>query len=243
MWGSLTPEQKFGAFIEAFWAFARQNTGSVNCRPDEPNIKTCLARQGYSFQSSYPGECKVSFAEQIPMPERVQKTWDGQVTGVYQIAHSLTIDLHSLNRSLINNSLKLYFDESTATNVRIDVKLSSSPDEWKTIPNPPVLDSVPQGQSDEDRTRAFKQLRLQWGGEVIQKYGNGGHLPYFSHFFPGPEMISAPPALVNFNNAFYVLSPPNRMQPVSLFSPASAQNADALFVDALKSVIAKCPQQ
>lgn len=243
MWGSLSPEQKFGAFVEAFWAFASVNEGSVNCRPDEPSQRACLARQGYTFQTSYPGDCKVSFADQIPMPINVQKTWDGQVTGVYQIGHALTIDLHSLNRGLINNSLKLYFDESAASNVRIDVKLSSNPNEWQTIPTPPTLKDMPPGQNEKDRTRAFMQLRQQWGQGVTQKYGSGGSLPYFSHFFPNAEVLNPPPDLTDLNKAFYVLSPPNRMQPVSMFSPNSAGNADALFVDALKSVIAKCPQQ
>lgn len=243
MWGSLSPEQKFGAFVEAFWAFASVSAGSVNCRPDEPSQRACLARQGYTFQASYPGDCKVSFAEQIPMPTNVQKTWDGQVTGVYQIGHALTIDLHSLNRGLINNSLKLYFDESTPANVRVDVKLSSNPNEWQTIPNPPTLKDVPPGQNEKDRARAFMQLRQQWGHGVTQKYGSGGSLPYFSHFFPNAEVLNPPPELTDSNKVFYVLSPPNRMQPVGLFSPDSAGNADALFVEALKSVIAKCPQQ
>lgn len=240
MWGSLTPEQKFGAFVEAFWAFARENTGSVNCRPDERSHKACLARQGYTFEASYPGECRVTFAEQIPLPERVEKTWDGQVTGSYPIGRRLTIDLHGLRKDLIKDDLRLFFDERSAEKLRVEVRLTSNPNEWVAIQNPPSIDGV-QGQTDEDRVRKFKGLRMQWGAQATQVSGST-NLPYFSHWFAGMDLPTEQAVNV-YRHVLYVMSPPNRQQPVSLFSPASSQNADALFVDALKSVIAKCPQQ
>lgn len=242
MWGSLTPEQKFGVFIEAFWAFGGQH-GAANCRPDDRRgIKACLAGYGYSFDVSYPTECKVTFTHHFPLPEQVEKSWDGRVVGNYPIGRRLTIDLRSLRKDMITNTLTVLFDERSVEKVRIETKLSSNPDEWLTIPNPPSLDDV-QGGTEEERIRKFKTLRMQWGQQAAGKYGSG-NLPYFSHWFPSFEMNLTPQQEVNaFRHVLYQLKPPNRKQPVSLFSPASSDNADALFVDALKSVIAKCPQQ
>jgi hypothetical protein len=252
-WGALAPEQKFGTALESFWAFGGGgNEGAGMCPPGSLAEKIgCLKAQGTTLLVKYPQACQIEITERIFVPKTASQSWDGKVIGTYVIGRMLSLSLGDLDPELISKEgtgvsarFVLFFELTPKSLQPKQVLLSSDANTWMRLPPPPMIDELKEPYRNEnDRFQKLATARQAWMQTMYGQYGRSD-IQYFSisNYFTNDATNSEAglQLIQNHREKIYVkLSTPSVSQAIQTGNVFSNAGIDR-FVDAVKSVLAKC---
>jgi hypothetical protein len=122
--------------------------------------------------------------------------------------------------------------------------MSSDPNSWTKPPPPPMLKDIRGAGGQDERLQQLAIARGDWVQQTYSQYGKL-NLPYFD--FTGYDSGTATNSqegldrIASRAGKFYLkLSTPNTEQSIQARGPDGSNIANARFVDAIKSVLAKC---
>lgn len=247
-WETLTPEQKFGSIIESFWVFAKTGQNETSCRQGSQAEHThCLARMNIKLDIAYPNECQLQLTERLAPPQNIETKWDNRPAQTYALGRSLNFSLRGLDPNLIikfrDGHFEVFFNAVRPDSVKKKILLSNRSD-WITIPTPPMLPDIKPQRTEDERLQLLIQTRTGWLRGLLETYGKTD-LPYFSYSQYYSDVltndpVSAQRVLAHRADFFLKLTTPNLSQTMRAWFPNGKDISNDRFVDALKSVIAKC---
>jgi hypothetical protein len=215
------PEQALGELITA--NFVTMKSAGQCPQPGYADRLKCLARLGWSLQTSVPDECRLTMVER--RTAEGPRKWDGTPDGStpFPLARELTVDLRSLNESQIKLDpfISLRFDLTKSSVPAEKVLLWGSPNVWIAVVSPPIEDDLTATYPDPAaRERELMNRSILWSS-LTAPLREGRLLQNATLSPSGLEIQMSPPGMIFLGRA----------------TPAASQQ---YVVGVLKALLAKC---
>lgn len=222
-----TAEQRFGAFIKRSWIVNNaQNLGCDGRSYEQSDV--CLSQKGYSLTQEYPRTCTMVSKESHPIPQNAHRKWDGSIDQSVEhlLQRQLELGLGALSESRIKStpSFEFFFKVSPDDPVRIKARMSSSPQAWAEIPNPPNIVGLQMKYPNAaDRALRHQTMLSEWSRSNARFRSNQA-LPAFE-FATGPD-----------ENFIKLTTSPMQI----LFGYDRSALMHQIFIGVIKDLLAKC---
>jgi hypothetical protein len=169
-WQTYSLEKRFAYFLETFWVDNRlRYTSLCSQLPARGkgfgDQKACLMSNGFHFESSSPEACRITVSERSPVKGGVAKSWDGTTIGKAIVGREVSLDLRTLDETLIRKSsvgFELYFDLTSPAAVIRRVAMSDNPGQWIDVPAPPLASSLKLAVSNDENYQLLTRARFAW---------------------------------------------------------------------------------